>query len=221
VARVVQGVIDTSTVLAVYLLARLLSTPRRNLNIRGLSPSPGTPGEGWGASKQAPSLTLPRRTEGGNQREIEWGALLAAGIVAVNPYLIYFSGLLLSETLFTAMLAWSFVLLLYGGGASGVHERLAWWAGGLLLALSILVRPSALALPILMGFAVMLLSPRRAGAYQRSPGERSSIRWRLPVGAAMMVLTLLVLVPWGARNFRVLGAWVWLDTNSGFTLYDG
>jgi len=37
----------------------------------------------------------------------------------------------------------------------------------------------------------------------------------------MVALTLLVLIPWGARNYRVLGSWVWLDTNSGFTLYDG
>jgi hypothetical protein len=31
----------------------------------------------------------------------------------------------------------------------------------------------------------------------------------------------LVLLPWGYRNYRVLGRWVWFDTNGGFTLYDG
>ena len=34
--------------------------------------------------------------------------------MAVNPFLIYFSGLILSETLFTAMMVWGMVLLLYG-----------------------------------------------------------------------------------------------------------
>jgi hypothetical protein len=38
--------------------------------------------------------------------------VFAAALVAFNPFLIYFCGLLLSETLFTAMLAWGTVLLL-------------------------------------------------------------------------------------------------------------
>src|SRR5262249_25518498 len=37
---------------------------------------------------------------------------VAALFVAFNPFLIYFCGLLLSETLFTAMLAWGMFLLL-------------------------------------------------------------------------------------------------------------
>ena len=58
-ARVVGSLVDISTALAAYLIARRL----------------------------------------GRQR---W-ALVAAGLVAFNPFLIYFSALLLTETLFTAM----------------------------------------------------------------------------------------------------------------------
>jgi hypothetical protein len=49
------------------------------------------------------------------------GAVVAAVLVAANPFLVYFSGLLLSETLFAAMLAWGMVLLLAGsrGGRFG------------------------------------------------------------------------------------------------------
>ena len=72
IARAVQAVVDTSTVLAVYLLAVLLAPVRR--------------GDAVG--------------------------LVAAWIVTLNPYLIYFSGLLLSETVFTAMLAWAMYLML-------------------------------------------------------------------------------------------------------------
>jgi hypothetical protein len=37
----------------------------------------------------------------------------------------------------------------------------------------------------------------------------------------MVILTVLCLLPWVIRNRVVLGRWIWLDTNSGFTLYDG
>src|SRR5262249_47017971 len=56
--RLAQGVVDTSTLLAIFLLAR-----------RWLPP---------------------------------FGAVFAAAILALNPYFIFFTGLILSETLFTA-----------------------------------------------------------------------------------------------------------------------
>ena len=37
----------------------------------------------------------------------------------------------------------------------------------------------------------------------------------------MLLLIAIVLIPWTLRNFHVLGRWVPLDTNTGFTLYDG
>ncbi len=67
-------------------------------------------------------------------------ALLAAGLVALNPFLIYFSALLLTETLFTAILAWSMYLLL--------ERRLL--GGTALLAIGVLVRPSGMLLPAIM-----------------------------------------------------------------------
>ncbi len=234
IARAAQAMIDSLTVLAVYLLARR-----------------------W----------LDRRT-----------SLIAAAIVAVNPFLIYFSGLILSETLFTAMLAWGMVLLAgilktpspalprnTGGGGkcrSATHQpsmsgrggfsrrfdslrRLkpplpaaesrtnkahASWprgegyirflAGGFLLALSVLVRPSALFLPILLGVGAVCVNRRGRKAY---PMEAASMpRWRAALaGAAMLALTALVLFPWAYRNHHVLGKWIWTTTNGGVTLYDG
>ncbi len=131
--------------------------------------------------------------------------VFAAAIVAFNPFLIYFTGLILTETLFTAMLAWGLVLLTARSGR--------WWLwGGLVLALSVLVRPGALGLPILLGLLAGIVNRAQPRPYQR---------WSLPVGATMLVLTLLVLFPWALRNRHVLGAWIWTDTNAGFTAYDG
>ncbi|MFI5378879.1 MAG: ArnT family glycosyltransferase [Tepidisphaerales bacterium] len=157
VLRAVQAAIDTSTVLAAFLLAR-----------RWLAP--------------------------------QW-ALATAIFVAANPFLIYFSGLVLSETLFTAMLIWGVVLLVRVPG---------YFFGGAVLALSVLVRPSAVALPVMLGCATRILCPPPA-----KPGGL------VPVGLGMILLTVAVLFPWAARNRGVLGEWVWLTTNNGITRYDG
>lgn len=159
--RAAQAVLDASTVLAAYLLARR-----------------------WMGTGES---------------------LMAGWLVAVNPFLIYFSGLILSETLFTAMLAWGVVLLAW-------RPNFVW--GGLVLALSVLVRPSALLLPVILGFCGVFVGRVRGEIVRKS--------WfRLPVGLTMLLLTGLVLFPWALRNRAVLGKWVFLTTNGGITQFDG
>ncbi len=162
--RLLQSLLDTSTVLATFLLARHLS------------------------GKDA-------------------AALLAALLVAINPLLIYFSGLLLSETLLTTMLAWGMVLLSYGNDAAAIPRRKWFWmAGTTTLALSIYVRPSVLLLPVI--FAV-------------ASWGGGAARLRRAVLAAAVVA--VILLPWAWRNSRpsVLGRWIWTTTNGGITAYDG
>ncbi len=160
-ARAVQAILDASTILAAYLLARWWM---------GAGPS-----------------------------------LVAAGLVALNPFLIYFSGLILSETLFCTMLAWAMVLLVW-------RRNVVW--GGALLALAVLVRPGAVGLAVVLGIGAVLMGPRKDGRVRSGP-------WGMPAGATMVVLVISALLPWGWRNQRVLGRWVWLSTNGGVTLYDG
>jgi 4-amino-4-deoxy-L-arabinose transferase-like glycosyltransferase len=143
------------------------------------------------------------------------GALLAAVLVALNPYLIFFTGLILSETLFTAMLCWGMVLLVCSGGPwpAGRGRLWAWLCGGLLLALAVLVRPGAIALPMLLGLAAALANRIDPRPYRT--------RWPLPVLTTLLVLTAAVLFPWAARNRLLLGSWIWTATNAGITRYDG
>ena len=162
-ARIAQALLDTSTVLAAFILARRWLAP-------GIS-------------------------------------LIAAVLVAFNPFLVYFTGLILSETLFTALLTWGMVLLAW-------RRNYLW--GGLLLAASVLVRPSAIALPVVLGIAGVFI--------MHHPHEVQTSRWRwarMPVGATMLLLTALALFPWALRNKSVLGEWVILTTNGGITRYDG
>jgi 4-amino-4-deoxy-L-arabinose transferase-like glycosyltransferase len=194
--RAAQAALDASTVLAIFLLARQIS-PKAN-----------------------------RRT-----------ACIAAAIVAFNPMLVYVSSLILSETLFIAMLAWGMVLLLAGFVAPEMidnpnDESLfpprrvpVWAAGGMLLALAVLVRPSAGALPLILGIGAICVNCYNQAAYQSSTqssgGRNLAAGWLLWVGATMVLLVALVLLPWAWRNYRVLHKWIWTDTNAGITLYDG
>lgn len=157
IVRAVQAILDTSTVLAIYLLAR---------------------------------------------RYLERGpSLAAAALVALNPFLIYFTGLILTETLFTAQLAWGMYLL---------TSRCRWLrlGGVLLLCLSVLVRPSAMGLVILLPVAIAWTC-----------GWRGVLR-SAAVAAAMLVV---VLFPWAYRNAHhpQVQSWIWTTTNSGITTYDG
>lgn len=170
--RVVQALIDTSSVLAVFLLAR------RWLS-RGL-------------------------------------ALFCAVLIAVNPFLIYFCGLILTESLFASMLAWGMVLLVMRRRADlrmPPRWGLAWGFGAVLLAASVLVRPSAIALPLLLGVTAAFVNRDYRLPYDW--------RWSPPVATLCLAVTVLALLPWAWRNSRVVGAWLWSTTNTGITLYDG
>jgi 4-amino-4-deoxy-L-arabinose transferase-like glycosyltransferase len=157
VVRIVQALLDTSTVLAIYLLARRYVDPR--------------------------------------------SSLVAAAFVAFNPFLIYFTGLILTETLFTALLAWGMYLL---------SRRCRWLRlhGLLLLSASVLVRPSAMGLVILL--PALIEWPK---------GWRAVLRSTALAG----VILVIVLFPWAYRNAHhpQVRSWVWTTTNSGITTYDG
>jgi 4-amino-4-deoxy-L-arabinose transferase-like glycosyltransferase len=146
----------------------------------------------------------------------EGPALFAAVLVAFNPFLVYFTGLLLTETLFIAMLAWAMVLLAWPRRVDSItRARLIWLGGVLLLALAVLVRPGAIGLPVGLAMLGALANRRATHAYHLRP------LWPLPVGATALLATVLVLFPWAYRNHRVVGQYVWTSTNAGFTAYDG
>lgn len=163
VVRVAQAFVDTSTVLAVYLLARRLS-PQSSV----LSP------------------------------------IFAGALVALNPLLIYFSGLVLSETLYTACLAWGVYLATLPRG---------WFVSVLLLVFGVMVRPAGIGLVVLVPVVAVWANWQAGRPYL----WRSAL---VRAGVALAVLAL-VLSLWAERNRRLLGQRVWLTTNEGITRYDG
>jgi 4-amino-4-deoxy-L-arabinose transferase-like glycosyltransferase len=131
-------------------------------------------------------------------------ALAAAALVAVNPFLVYFTGLLLSETLSTALLAWAAVGLAYGGWLTS--RRLSVLVAGCAsLALAATVRPSVLPLAVLLPLVIPAMS----------------IKSRFATVAVAVVCLVLALLPWAIRNQRVIGTPIPTTTNGGITFYDG
>jgi len=99
-------------------------------------------------------------------------------------------------------------------------------AGGVILAVAVLVRPSAAGLPLVLGVGAVIANRRQATAYQLLIKPRMVAGRILLVGTTMTVLVMTVLVvfvltPWALRNLRMLHHLIWTDTNAGFTLYDG
>lgn len=136
-----------------------------------------------------------------------YGLLAGAGVV-INPYFVYFSQLILTETAFSALLAWGTVGLLMAR-RRGWH----WWWGIGLIVLSVHLRPTGALLAVAMAFMAALLPGRHP--------SRPTSHWPLAPGLTTCLLVAIALLPWAIRNQAVLGQWVWTTTNGGITLYDG
>jgi 4-amino-4-deoxy-L-arabinose transferase-like glycosyltransferase len=129
--------------------------------------------------------------------------LLAAGIVAFYPELIWFSVHFWSETLFMVLFWWGMERLL----AAEATKRLGAAAvAGLLWGLAILTRETAL---YLLPFAALWLAlDRRAG--------RAPLR-----GGLFLLVALLTVAPWTYRNWVQFKAFVPVSTAGGLNLFQG
>jgi hypothetical protein len=130
-------------------------------------------------------------------------ALVAAGVVALWPNLIYNSAVALTESFFIALLLGS-VFAVVGGpwdGTAPSRSRLV--TSGVLLGAATLVRP--VSLPFLVVYAVAWLV--------------AGVGWRRVLLSTVIVAgaVVLVLLPWVIRNAVVMDAAL-LSTNTGDNL---
>ena len=148
-------------------------------------------------------------------------AVVAAGLVAVNPVYVYFSGLVLTETPFAAAVVWATVALVAGPGwglqpravAAGAATPGRRWVplAAVCVAAAALLRPTALVL----GPALAVVS----GFGRSNRTGRPTYQPQALVGVLLGIG--LALAPWAWRNGRVLGTAVWTTTNDGITFFDG
>jgi 4-amino-4-deoxy-L-arabinose transferase-like glycosyltransferase len=129
--------------------------------------------------------------------------LLAAAISALYPFFIYYSGQLLTETLFMTLILSVF-------GAALALERFGgnWWALalGALSGLAALCRAEAFP----FGLALIAWTACRAGATREG---------RILVAAIAVAALAAVMAPWVIRNQRTFGAPILTTTKAGYNLY--
>lgn len=156
---------------------------------------------GLGALSVAMTARLTREV-----RPLPTAAVLAAWIAACDPFLVGFSGLLLSEAVFLPLM----LGLLIGLARTWTSDLRRGWPWALLAGVSagsaVLVKPSfALFLP--MALVGWLASVRR---------------WSTVRLASLVVLGfLVVMAPWCVRNGLVLHRFVATAAWGGASLYDG
>lgn len=134
-------------------------------------------------------------------------ALIAGLLVALDPFLIFFSSLLLTETPYIAAQS---ALLLIGWPLLNPRLPARWprWAFvGLAAALCIYLREAAVPLSALW---IILLVLRRRFTPRALLG-----------GALAASVVIAALLPWAMRNRRLTGDFCWLTHRAGISLYDG
>lgn len=135
-------------------------------------------------------------------------AVLAAMIVAVDPFGAFFSSLLLTETAFTAAMLGLWIVVspvVAATSCSPGIRRLV--ATGALAASCVYLRESSVAL---VGILCLLLWVRHRFSWRAA--RRLSV---------IPLIVLMALLPWALRNRAVLGEVRWLTTRGGISLYDG
>jgi 4-amino-4-deoxy-L-arabinose transferase-like glycosyltransferase len=151
-------------------------------------------------------------------------ALLAGALACVDPYAIFFTGLLLSEVLFTLIavaltaaawhLLWAPPLACDSTGRRPAppqqpvrhHTCQTALALAVLGAAAVFTRPSALGWIVLLWLLLWF--------YDRSKRRATFCL----LGYAVVLCAFML--PWGLRNLHAIGSFAWLSTNGGVTLYD-
>ncbi len=132
-------------------------------------------------------------------------AIVAGLLLCCDPFAVFFSNLLLTETLFT-LLAMGLIACAWQLLSKPHHGQDALLGLAVLGAAAILTRPSSAAwIPALWLLLAWLAADRRR---------------LVPRLLLCPVILAMLLVPWGLRNKAVLGSFAWLSTNGGVTLYD-
>ena len=132
--------------------------------------------------------------------------LVAAALAALNPFLTFISGYLLTENLYLA-----FVLAAFCVTPTPRDVAVARWGrGGLvgvLVGLATLTRPSGLPMFEWIVIAVLALAA-------------APWRTRLVHTAVVAAAFAVTIAPWYARNHAAVGGWT-LTTHGGITFYQG
>jgi 4-amino-4-deoxy-L-arabinose transferase-like glycosyltransferase len=137
-------------------------------------------------------------------------ARIAGLLVALHPGLILYAALVMSEPLAALLTLLAFWAAVRRSGWRGLV------AGALLLGIAALVRPQALLCAPLLACVV----PARSGQSRTVASPPVRLR-RLAAAAVACALALVPVLPWTARNCRVMDGCALVSTNAGWNLAIG
>jgi 4-amino-4-deoxy-L-arabinose transferase-like glycosyltransferase len=135
--------------------------------------------------------------------------IVAGCIAAIYPFFVYFTGLLLAETLFTLGLVALMLFLFKCADAlekSASRTLLVSAVAGVLLGLLVLLRSSLLLFPL---FLLPIWLARRGHRL------RAMAAW-----GTMIVVMALVMLPWIVRNYGIFGRFIPATLQVGESLYE-
>ena len=136
------------------------------------------------------------------------GALLAAFLAALNPALIYMSGLIMSENLYILAILGVLLLLVRDARSRQEPGSIRRYAlTGALCGAAYLARPQMLFFAAFVGLAALGL-------------RRLSWRGRIARIVVLTAAAAVVVSPWIARNYRHFDALVPSTTHGGITFYE-
>jgi 4-amino-4-deoxy-L-arabinose transferase-like glycosyltransferase len=135
----------------------------------------------------------------------EGPALIAAAILAIDPILLFFNALILTEAPYTALLLAGVYFAIRTTGQGNCIP----WAGaaGVLIGAATLMRSTNLLIPVaLLPFVWHFAGPK--------------LSRRIGAGAVFIVIAAAMLIPTAARNYRLFDHFVPVRTGSGAGLLE-
>lgn len=219
VARGVEALFGTGTIVIVFFLTARITGPRRGRSGGREPDDPPTASKPGPDDPPAPSKTGPDgpAPDGGlavasQPVPFAWGPLLAAALVAFYPPFVAASGSLMSEPPAEFTLPAGILAFLWADARTRDRNGAPWpWLlPGLLFGLTTLIRPEYMAITALFAvFALIRVGVRRT--------------WGRAVLAAILfgLAALVPIVPWTVHNYVTLDRVVPVTTGSGKALFTG
>jgi uncharacterized Tic20 family protein len=147
--------------------------------------------------------------------------LISATLAAINGYFVFYSGALMTESLYILAVLWIVdISTAMTDGTTREYrptQASTWAYLGLALGAAVLLRQLTLLLvPVILGW-VAWHSMKYPTADRRGRKEHTfPITRQVAVTIAILVTCIL---PWTIRNYRAFGTFVLLNTNAGFAFF--
>ena len=143
--------------------------------------------------------------------------LFAAAWIAIDPVVLFFNGLALTELPYMLLLTGAIHLVLIFQDTHRLRHALA---AGALFGLSALTRSSGLFLPAFVAIWMVVDRSRSNRDVRAARPATHAIRQRGLGAALMLAMMLLVLTPTILRNYGLFGSFVPVRTGSGASLLE-